>query len=108
MKKLLLLGVETLDVEPMIEENLESPFHFYQLFKKDHHLSEMGAYYIAQSIYNHLNGYDYFKTLIKNDYSVELKFEKERILYHGEQFKDMDTISIRKNIAPTNNLLFCL
>ena len=102
MKQLLQFGIDVLDIEPMIEDNLMSPFHYSLLFKRDFHPSEMGAYYYSQYIFDHLYQYDGVKNLIKNDYSAEIKHDKESILYHGEYFKDMDTISISEDSIPIN------
>lgn len=102
MKELLSLGVEVLDVEPMIEENLMSNFHFFLSLKGDVHPSEIGAYYISRYICNHLERYDYMQKLIKNDYSIEIKRTKEKVEYFGQSFEDVDSVSIFYNQSPIN------
>ena len=102
MRELLSSGVEVLDIEPMIEKNIMSYFHYYRILKKDVHLSEIGAYYLAQYIYDHLKRYEYLETLIKNDYSIKLKPVKEKTVYYGEQFRDMDSMLIEDNLSPVN------
>lgn len=93
MQKLLSLGVEVLDVEPLIEKYTLSPFYFFSLIEKDAHPSDMGAYYIAQEIYDHLSQYDYLETLIKNDYSLTLKDVKRKVTYDNKTFREMNSIA---------------
>ena len=102
MQQLLMLGVETLDLEPMIEENIMSPFHYFNILKHDLHPSEIGAYYFAQYIYNHLNRYEYFHTLIKNDYSIKADYIKEEVQYYGEHFSEMNSMSITDRTTSIN------
>ena len=92
--------VEVLDIEPMIEKELASPFHFYFLLTKDLHPTNIGAYYLSQYIYDHLNIYDYPKTLEKNNYRNEPVRFKTKTVYYGEEFKEMDDLVLASNEDP--------
>ena len=100
MKYLLEMDVEVLDIEPMIEKELASPFHFYSLLIKDLHPTNIGAYYLSQYIYDHLNIYDYPKTLEKNNYRNEPVRFKTKTVYYGEEFKEMDDLVLASNEDP--------
>ena len=100
MKYLLERDVEVLDIEPMIEKELASPFHFYFLLTKDLHPTNIGAYYLSQYIHDHLNTYEYPKTLQKNNYQNEPVRFKTKTVYYGEEFKEMDDLILASNEDP--------
>ena len=102
MKCLLELGVEVLDMEPLIESHLSEPFHFYDTIRKDLHLSHMGAFYLANLIHDHLSTYEFYDHLRKNDYFIETSKYFFKVQYYGEEFKSMESITITKDADPVN------
>lgn len=97
MQELLMLGVETLDLEPMIEENILSDFHYFRIIEKDFHPTAIGSYYFSKYIYEHLNRYEFLNKLTQNDYPSEVKILKRVVEYQDRHFKDMQTTSLSAN-----------
>lgn len=67
MKYLLEMDVETLDIEPHIENSISSNYYYHNHPKGDYHFRPAGDYYFAQHIYDHLNRYEFLGKKIQNN-----------------------------------------
>lgn len=99
---LLQMGVEVLDLEPIFERELKSNRYFHLLLEKNLHQTEMGSYYMAQSLYSHVSKYEFCKNLQQNDYSTQVGFAKYNKQYYEENIKDLERVFLKSFSNPIN------
>ncbi len=100
IKFLLEMDVEVLDIEPLIEKDLYSHFYIYQVLKKDLHPTEMGAYLLSQRIADHLNSYEFFQSVRKNNYSLKTEKAYDTAKYYEHEIKGVETLVPDKKTNP--------
>ena len=103
MKYLLEMDVETLDIEPYIENNISEPFYYHNHPENNVHFTSAGDYFLANHIFDHVKRYDYSNQLCKDNFDCEVKWYQYKVVYNNKSFKEMNNTKIISEDKPTSN-----